>query len=121
MGLKATIATAVATAFQAVGDVKRDVTFVQVVLGAYDPESDTYDETKVETTFEAIAVKPTSVEIEWYPQANRGALKLLVKAADVPSKPTLEDYFLIDTVQWEVVRVNATPDGSLFIVFLQGV
>lgn len=121
MGLKTTIAAAVDTAFKAVGDVKRAVTFVQVTLGAYDPETDTYDVTTVDTPFDAIAVKPTAAELEWYPQANRGGLKLLVKAADVPSKPTLEDYFTIDTVRWEVIRVNATPDDSLYIVFLQGV
>ena len=118
MGLKATIANAVAAARAAAGDIPILVTYVSVTTGTYDPATNTRTETLVSKDIKVFNVALTQTEVDYFP-ADRDTQKLIIVGTDISFIPKVTDRVTIDTVRWEVKRVKRVPGDGIFIVFIQ--
>lgn len=120
MGLSATIVNAVNAAFTAVGDVKETITYISVVEGGYDHVTDTYADIETTTVIEVPMIAPTERELGWFPATDVATKKILIKAADLASEPTLRDRVTFEGTTYNVMRTKAVPGRSLFIVWIRG-
>lgn len=119
MGLKQTTISAVKAAMKAVGDLKTPVVYSRVIPGAYDPDTDTTNDTVTTYTFEAVRVGLAETEQAWIAVDKVGA-KLLIAYADLPIEPLITDYVTIEGARWEVVNKKRVPGDSLWSLIIQG-
>jgi short subunit fatty acids transporter len=120
MGLSATVASAVASAFTAIDDLKETVTFVDVAAGGYNSATDTFGDTETEYAVQAPVLAPTERELSWFPATDAITRKIIFKATDIVL-PALKDQVEIGGVRFEVMRVKSVPGSSVYIVWVQGV
>lgn len=120
MGLSATVASAVATAFTAIDDLKETVTFVDVAAGAYNSATDTYADTETTFSVQAPVLSPTERELSWFPATDAITRKIIFKASDIVL-PALKDQVEIGGVRFEIVRIKSVPGASIYVVWVQGV
>lgn len=121
MGLASTVASAVATAFEQVGDLKTTVTYVAKTVGGFNVPDDTFVDTELSTVVDVVEVAPTERELEWFPATDITTKKLLIRAADLLNvAPTLRDRVTINGVSYDVVRTKSVPGNALHIVWVQG-
>lgn len=120
MGLAATVAGAVATAFETIDDLKETVTFVSLTAGAYDSATDSYADTETLYSVLAPVISPTERELSWFPATDAITRKIIFQASDIVM-PKLKDQVEIGGVRFEVMRFKSVPGSSIYIVWCQGV
>jgi len=120
MGLRSTVANAVAGAFTAVGDLKDTVTFVSITEGTYNSATDTFGDTETAYVVEAPVLSPTEAELSWFPATDSITRKIIFKATDIV-EPKLKDQVEISGTRFEVMRTKSVPGASIYIVWIQGV
>jgi len=118
MGLSATLLSGVSKAFEAVGDVKKEITFHKVTLGSYDPATDVRSDTVVDHTINVVESTIKTTEQDWT-EVLRDSKKLLFAAADVTFTPEPNDYVTMDGATWEIIKINAVPGDSEHIIFVR--
>jgi hypothetical protein len=101
-----------------VGDLASVVTYVSVVVGAYDPVNNTTNDTETQYTLRAVVTGLNEEESAWFlPDAI--TQKLIIAALDLPVKPERADYVLIDGTRWEVKKIKGVPGNSLWRIYVQ--
>lgn len=118
MGLTATFRNAAKKAFKAAGDVVRQVTYVEVTLGNYDPATGTRAVTPTNRTVDALLVGLTDREQTWFP-ADANVQKVIVPWYSLSIEPSSQDYFTIDGARWEIVKISNPPTSAVRIFFIQ--
>jgi hypothetical protein len=119
MALSAKIKTLVQQAIRKVDDLAPTITYVQQVVGAYDPVTDTRAFTT--TTYSnvpAVLVGLSEEDVEWWP-ADMIGQKALIAYNDLPIDPDDSDHVLIGSVRWTIYRIKKVPGNSLFIIYLR--
>lgn len=122
MGISAaTLRSAVTKAFEAIGNdgLLTFVTYVQVTPGAYNPTTDAMTTTTItHTNVRAALVKVRDDERDWAPNDAR-VQKALIPYADLPIIPQNQDHILINSVKWDIKRINSLPGTPVHILFIQ--
>ena len=127
MGLKETVASAVAAGFTAVGNIKTSVT-VRTVTKTYDEENGTTTEVATDTTVSGILTDYTQYEIN-----NSGGgmqihdRKLIVQVSDLTTAPTPDTTrVIISNTTYRIVPKTAggrgiwtDPTRSVYIIHLR--
>lgn len=117
MGLKATIASAVATAFTALGDIPTSVTYRQPGVTSYNATTGAYVATPVDTAVTAILVEYTQSEVKAGTVSASGSesilasdRKAIVQAVDLNGVTlSLADRLVISGVLWDVIDFSTDP------------
>lgn len=118
MGLNARIIAGVKKAIALADDVRATMTYTRVVLGVYDPVTDTRTNTTTNYTLTTALVGLSNMEVDYWP-ADIVTQKIIIASADLPITPQVTDYVTINAIRWEVKRVKSAPGGSLFVVYIQ--
>lgn len=117
MGLTATFRNAAKKAFQVAGDVVRDVTYVEVTLGAYDPATGQSAVTPTNHTVKALLCGLTDREQTWFP-ADANVQKAIVPYSELSIDTSSQDYFEIDGVRWEIAKITTPPTKAIRIFYI---
>ena len=121
MGLKATIANAVASGFSAIGDVKVTATYTQITKGTYNPV--TGNSPPTETTY-------TITDTVFYSARDReiDGIKILVndrrlmfQQTSLPITPSQDDKIIVDGRNYNIVNIIEDPAQATWTLFIRGV
>lgn len=123
MGLKSTLNAAVAKAFDTIGDEADDgllklVTYNAITIGAYDPVADDLTTSSVSYPINVVDTTQKTTEQDWTVVV-RESRKLIIEAADLGFKPSTKDTITLDGEDWNIMKVNGVPGGSIHIVFIR--
>lgn len=119
MGLESLIKKQVSNAIKTIGDLAPTITYVVVVPGAYDPITDTQNNTETSYPVNSPLVAPTDKEIAGMP-ADKVTQKLLIAALDLPGvAPNADHYVIVDGSKWSIVKVEGVPGKSLWKILVQ--
>jgi len=122
MGLRSSIASAVDSAFVAVGDIAETITFRKRTTGSYTTSSGVVTHTDSDTSIKAI-VTPRSFQQQ--PQASSGdknfittehggALEFTIKASDITGTPDTNDQIVRDGEVYSVNQISFDPAGATY-------
>lgn len=123
MGLRATIASGVATAFTALGDVAETVTYRQRADGSYNATTGTVSHSDTDISVKAIVEPITGQqEANIIADEHSGDLSVLVKAADMTVTPDTGDQVIRNNLVHTVNQIIFDPAGATykFMVGKQG-
>ncbi len=124
MGLRSSIASAVDSAFVAVGDIAETITFRKRTTGSYTTSSGVVSHTDSDTSIKAI-VTPRSFQQQ--PQGGAayedknfittehgGALEFTIKASDITGTPDTNDQIVRDGEVYSVNQISFDPAGATY-------
>lgn len=116
MGLKATIATGVATAFASMDDlVTTGLVLERVSSRVYDPNTLQTDDVIVNDSFSGLFTGYKQSEVDDV-HILKEDQKLLVEAVELTAAPLTDDTVVNGTERWDVVSVDTPPGESLYIL-----
>jgi hypothetical protein len=116
----------VQTAMQIVDDLADNITYTQIIPGAYDTTTGTTTETKNTFTFNGAIVKFKTDETDNKVVISTDA-RLICAYLDLPIVPTTEDFlFSVNSnvpvpQQWKVVRVLGVPGDAMWNIQIRKV
>lgn len=121
MGIsRAGIAKLVNDAFPKFGDLRTTITYRQITPGTYDPATDTTTDAETDTTVDnVILVGLSKAEYGWFP-ADRNTQKALIPYNAIPGiQPVETDKLIIDSLEWEIVKIKTPPGAPLYILYIE--
>lgn len=104
--------------FQIAGDVVQPVTYKHVVPGVYDPATGTAATTETTYTPKALLVGLDDREQTWFP-ADADVQKAIIPYSELSITPSSQDYFVIDGVRWEIMRITTPPTAAIRKFYIQ--
>ena len=109
MGLKATIAGAVAAGFAALGDLREDVTYRSLTAGTYNPTTGAVTRTETSTAISGVFMEYSKREIDGQ-QIQPHDRKFICQQAAFAGTPQLTDRLIrSDASNWEIIWVKEDP------------
>lgn len=113
MGFKSAVQSVVNAAFNAVGDIKTDIS---IVVNDSNP---TYSPSTGEITSASTAYEAQAVVVKYGRREIDGATvlatdsKIIMKRADIDTIPTTTGTIVIDGVTWNILSVSRDPSDSI--------
>jgi hypothetical protein len=117
MALSDTLRNAYLAAQSAADDAKTEFTYTHVMVGVYDPATDTHSTVTSDVALELFMYGLDETELDWFP-ADWEVQKTIVHATDLAALPDTSDYVTIDGVIWRINRVKTLPGNEIFILYL---
>lgn len=119
MGLRATFAAAVDSAFTALGDIPQSATYRRTTT-VYDPATGNNTSTNADTTITAIFTRFSELEIGRSAGLQVTDVKCLVRQASLAIIPSIQ----LDTVinggkTYNLVNFNPDPAGAMYVIQLR--
>jgi hypothetical protein len=96
------------------GDIAVDVTFRHVVIGTYNPVTDTYDRTETEFTVKGVLTRAKRDEDDFTPVVD-DTMKLLIPQKSFTVPPDDSDEVLISGHKYEIVQLKTDPAEALWV------
>lgn len=119
MGLRAVFASAVASAFTALGDIPQSATYRRTTT-TYVPSTGNNTSTNADTTITAIFTRFNEIEIARTSGIQVTDIKALVQVASLAITPSIQ----LDTIinggnTYNVVNFNKDPAGAMYVFQLR--
>lgn len=118
MGLKATIQSAVQSAFIAFGDIRTSVSYISKGTATYNPTTGAVTSTDVTITISGILADYEINEID-----NEAIIltdrKIMIPTADLSVTPKIEDTITISSITWQVINVGVDPADAMWTLQLR--
>jgi len=118
MGLSATIASAVSSAFTSLGDLARTVTYQHRTTAdenRYNASTGTVTDASTSISISAVLLRYKSSQIDQVAILATDQ-KLIFIASQITFEPSLNDYILIDGEIWDIVNKSKDPSGAIWIL-----
>lgn len=125
MGLKTTIANAVASGFNALGSSSEDglqssMVYTTVTTGAYDPATGKTTNTTATSTFDVIYYKVRDKEVDGI-KVKINDIRVIFPQSRMSSEPSQNDYVTLLGNKMEIIQYSQDPAGATWTLFLRGV
>jgi hypothetical protein len=118
MGLRATIAGAVDSAFKALGDIPQNVTFRRISK-TYSPTTGTWTDTNSDSTVQAVLTSYAGYEIDKVVVLVSDR-KLIAKQSSFSVVPNVtSDRILVGSTVFNIIRVVQDPAGATYTLQLR--
>lgn len=116
MGLRSSIASAVDSAFVAVGDIAETITYRKKTTGSYTTSSGVVTHTDSDTSIKAIVTPQagSSVDKNFITTEHGGALEFTIKASDITGTPDTNDQIVRDGEVYSVNQISFDPAGATY-------
>jgi hypothetical protein len=121
MGLRDTIAAAVNTAFQAVGDIPLDVVYTSKTGTTRDPSTGASTSVETVLNMQAVLARFKAEEFPQVPDANQGGQKMIAKVVDFHGvTPNIKtDSITISGVDWTPIWFSTDPASSIYTFLIR--
>ena len=118
MGLRDVVKAAAVTAFNAIGDLKDEATYVFVVPGPYDPVTDTQVDVETTITIMGVLVRGKVRETDSNVEVMR--TQFIVPTVNLgPNWPDVDDYLTINGTKYEVNDVKPVPGRAIYTFIMR--
>ena len=115
MSLSTTIASSIASAFTALGDIPKQVVISRLVTGEYDTLLGSFESSSVDLTIDkAIVTSYSDSELSENLLATDS--KVIIKQSDITSSFSTSDSVSIDNVTYKIVNIEQDPVNSIWII-----
>lgn len=113
MGFKSAVQSVVNAAFNAIGDIKTDISIVTNNSNpSYNPSTGAITSSSTSYSLQAVVVKYNRREIDGASVLATDA-KIIVNGSDISVVPTTTDTIVIDSVTWNILNVLRDPSDSI--------
>ena len=117
MGLRATIASAVGTAFNAIGDIAETITYRSRTDGSYNAATGVVSHTDTDTSIKAvITALSDSQDPNTIAEEHSGDLSFLFQQSDLTGDPDTGDEIVRGGETYTVNKIEFDPAGATFTV-----
>ena len=117
MSIKTSLVAGVASAFAAIGDVKKSVRLRVTTNSGYDTATGTFASANTDYTFDAVHLSIRRGDLDQ--GAPSGQSKLLFEQRTCPVIPTMDDQIIIGDRWYEVTRVDTDPANVTWTLFIR--
>jgi len=107
-------------AIKATGELRTSIVYRVVTPGVYDPVTDTTTDVTSDTPLENVVLAGlTQAEYGWFP-ADRNTQKALIPTLELGTiVPKETDKIVIDSDEWEIVKIKSPPGSPLFVIYIE--
>ncbi len=114
MALRDTFGAAVVTILDAFEDLIPDIEYYDVTPGVYDPVTNSATDTETLISIRGAFYKEKQESKDWS-RVVEDSTKILIAGDELLITPEEHDYMIIDSVRYEIIRIDPIGDDVAYI------